>query len=36
MAADEVIVFPFWTQLSQRLEFPALRPPDPVAESPPR
>lgn len=36
MAADNVIFSPFWAQLSLRLAFPALPPPEPVAESPPR
>jgi hypothetical protein len=35
MAANEVIFFLFWAQLSLRLAFPALLPPEPVAESPP-
>jgi hypothetical protein len=35
MAAEEVIHFPLWAQLSQRLNFPALSPPEPVAEPPP-
>jgi hypothetical protein len=35
MAASEVIFFLFWAQLSLCLAFPALPPPDPVAESPP-
>ena len=34
MAANEVIFFLFWAQLSLRRAFPA--PPEPVAESPPR
>jgi|ERR1035438_335343 hypothetical protein len=36
MAAKEVIHFPFGAQLSMRLLFPALLPPEPVAESPPQ
>jgi hypothetical protein len=35
MAANEVIFFLFWAQLSLRLAFPAPPPPEPVAESPP-
>jgi hypothetical protein len=35
MAAKEVIHFPLRAQLSERLSFPALLPPEPVAESPP-
>jgi hypothetical protein len=35
MAAEEVIHFPFWAQLSQRPNSPALSPPEPVAEPPP-
>jgi hypothetical protein len=35
MAVQEVIDFPFGAQLYTRLWFPALLPPEPVAESPP-
>jgi len=35
MAAEEVIYFPFWAQLSLRPNSPAFCPPEPVAESPP-
>jgi len=35
MAAREPIHFPLRVQLSLRLAFAALPPPDPVAESPP-
>jgi hypothetical protein len=35
MAAREVIHFPLRAQLSTRLWFPALLPPEPVAKSPP-
>jgi hypothetical protein len=35
MAANEVIFFLFWAQPSLHLAFPALLPPEPVAESPP-
>jgi hypothetical protein len=34
MAAKEVIHFQFGAQLSMPLQFPALLPPEPVAESP--
>jgi len=36
MAANEVIFFPFWAQLSPRMAFPDFPPPEAVAESPPR
>jgi hypothetical protein len=36
MAAREVIHFPSEAQLSTRPQFPALIPPEPVAESPPQ
>jgi hypothetical protein len=36
MAANELIFFPFRAQLSLRLTFPPLPPPEPIAESPPR
>ena len=35
MAAIEVIFFAFLAQLSLRVAFPALPPPEPVCESPP-
>jgi hypothetical protein len=35
MAAEEVIHFSFWAQLSQRANSPVLIPPEPVAEPPP-
>ena len=35
MAAEEVIHFPFWAQLSKRPNSPALFPPEPVAKPPP-
>ena len=35
MAAEEVIHFPLWAQLSRRPSSPALSPPEPVAEPPP-
>jgi hypothetical protein len=35
MAAEEVIHFPFWAQLSRCVNSPDLSPPEPVAESPP-
>ena len=35
MAAEEVIHFPFWAQLFRCPNYPALPPPDPVAEPPP-
>jgi hypothetical protein len=35
MAAQEVIHFLFWAQLSRRSNSPALPPPEPVAEPPP-
>jgi hypothetical protein len=35
MAAEEVIYFPFWAQLSPRPNSPAPSPPEPVAEPPP-
>jgi hypothetical protein len=35
MAAEEVIHFLFWAQLSPRPNSPTLPPPEPVAESPP-
>jgi hypothetical protein len=35
MAARETIHFPMRAQLSLRLAFPPLPPPEPVAESPP-
>jgi hypothetical protein len=35
MAAEEVIHFPFWAQLSTCPCSPALSPPEPVVESPP-
>jgi hypothetical protein len=35
MAAEEVIDFPLWAQLSRRPCFSALSPPEPVAEPPP-
>ncbi len=35
MAVREVIYFRFGAQLSTRRLFPALSPPEPVAESPP-
>lgn len=35
MAAEEVIHFSFWAQLSQRRNSAALAPPEPVAEPPP-
>ncbi len=36
MATNEVIFFLFWAQLSPRMAFPHLHPPEAVAESPPR
>jgi len=35
MAAEEVIYFLPWAQLLAHVKFPALLPPEPVAESPP-
>jgi hypothetical protein len=36
MAAEEVIHFPFWAQLSKGFNSPALFLPEPVAEPPPQ
>jgi hypothetical protein len=36
MAAQEVIHFLFWAQLSRCSNSPALSPPEPVAEPPPQ
>jgi hypothetical protein len=35
MAAEEVIQFPFWAQLSPSPYSPVLIPPEPFAEPPP-